>query len=212
MCNFFSFTRDEFGKNYYFDWNQRVKMEHVGVDSHDHIISFYKLDPDKVNCFEYNPLTGVFTVDKINTIDNSVLAEEWVRTVDFKRIVEPLIIKEIVNPLTGKPKKVTKRHKDLLKKWDSVRASVWASVRDSVWDLVWASVRDSVRASVWASVGASVWASVWAYISIFFDIEYKIDLSPAIELWNAGLIPSFDSKTWRLHSGEKAEIVYEWNK
>jgi len=37
-------------------------------------------------------------------------------------------------------------------------------------------------------------------------------LSPAIELWNAGLIPSFDSKTWRLHSGEKAEIVYEWNK
>ena len=216
MCNFFSFTRDEFGKNYYFDWNQRVKMEHVGVDSHDHIISFYKLDPDKVNCFEYNPLTGVFTVDKINTIDNSVLAEEWVRTVDFKRIVEPLIIKEIVNPLTGKPKKVTKRHKDLLKKWDSVRASVWASVRDSVWDSVWASVRDSVRASVgasvWASVGASVWASVWAYISIFFDIEYKIDLSPAIELWNAGLIPSFDSKTWRLHSGEKAEIVYEWNK
>ena len=240
MCNFFSFTRDEFGKNYYFDWNQRVKMEHVGVDSHDHIISFYKLDPDKVNCFEYNPLTGVFTVDKINTIDNSVLAEEWVRTVDFKRIVEPLIIKEIVNPLTGKPKKVTKRHKDLLKKWDSVRASVWASVRDSVWDSVWASVRDSVRASVWdsvgasvrasvgasvrASVGASVWdsvgasvrdsvrASVWAYISTFFDIEYKIDLSPAIELWNAGLIPSFDSKTWRLHSGEKAEIVYEWNK
>ena len=228
MCNFFSFTRDEFGKNYYFDWNQRVKMEHVGVDSHDHIISFYKLDPDKVNCFEYNPLTGVFTVDKINTIDNSVLAEEWVRTVDFKRIVEPLIIKEIVNPLTGKPKKVTKRHKDLLKKWDSVRASVWASVRDSVWDSVWASVRDSVRASVWDSVGASVrasvgasvwdsvgasvWASVWAYISIFFDIEYKIDLSPAIELWNAGLIPSFDSKTWRLHSGEKAEIVYEWNK
>ena len=224
MCNFFSFTRDEFGKNYYFDWNQRVKMEHVGVDSHDHIISFYKLDPDKVNCFEYNPLTGVFTVDKINTIDNSVLAEEWVRTVDFKRIVEPLIIKEIVNPLTGKPKKVTKRHKDLLKKWDSVRASVWASVRDSVWDSVWASVRDSVwdsvrdsvrasvGASVWASVGASVWASVWAYISIFFDIEYKIDLSPAIELWNAGLIPSFDSKTWRLHSGEKAEIVYEWNK
>ena len=212
MCNFFSFTRDEFGKNYYFDWNQRVKMEHVGVDSHDHIISFYKLDPDKVNCFEYNPLTGVFTVDKINTIDNSVLAEEWVRTVDFKRIVEPLIIKEIVNPLTGKPKKVTKRHKDLLKKWDSVRASVWASVRDSVWDSVRDSVRASVGASVWASVGASVWASVWAYISIFFDIEYKIDLSPAIELWNAGLIPSFDSKTWRLHSGEKAEIVYEWNK
>ena len=79
-------------------------------------------------------------------------------------------------------------------------AIVWDSVRDSVG----ASVRDSV----WASVGDSVWASVWAYISSFFDIQYKYDFSPAIKLWERGLVPSFDGTTWRLHSGENAEVVY----
>ena len=52
--------------------------------------------------------------------------------------------------------------------WASVRASVGDSVRASVGDSVWASIRasvgDSVRASVWASVGASVWASVRASV------------------------------------------------
>jgi hypothetical protein len=48
--------------------------------------------------------------------------------------------------------------------WDSVGASVWASVRASVWDSVGASVWASVRASVWDSVGDSVGASVWASV------------------------------------------------
>jgi hypothetical protein len=114
--------------------------------------------------------------------------------------------------------------------WDSVRDSVgdsvwdsvWDSVRDSVWDSVWDSVRDSVWDSVRDSVGDSVGdsvldsvldsvgASVWAYISSFFAIKYKFDFSSAITLWEAGLVASFDGKTWRLHSGKSAEIVYEW--
>jgi len=99
--------------------------------------------------------------------------------------------------------------------WDSVRDSVWASVRDSVWDPVWDSVRDSVRDSVWDSVRDSV----WAYIGSFFPnikewkyIKRKRGLypfQPAVELWKRGLVPSFDGKLWRLHSGEKAEIVWE---
>jgi len=44
----------------------------------------------------------------------------------------------------------------LIPVWDSVGASV----RASVWDSVRASVGASVRASVWDSVGDSVWASV----------------------------------------------------
>ncbi len=81
-----------------------------------------------------------------------------------------------VNPLTGRAKKPTQEDIELLRKWDSVRSSVWsivwASVGDpvwsSVWSIVWASVGDSVWASVWASVGDSVWASVgdsvWASV------------------------------------------------
>jgi hypothetical protein len=67
-----------------------------------------------------------------------------------------------------------------------------------VWDSVWDSV--------WASVGASV----RAYISSFFAIDYKSDFSPCVKLWERGLALSFDGKTWRLHTGKKAKIVYEW--
>ena len=104
---------------------------------------------------------------------------------------------------------------------DSVWASVGGSVRDSVWASVWDSVRASVRASVWASVRASVWDSVrdsvrasvgdslYCYISSFFDIKYDYDFSPAVKLWESGIIPSFDGVVWRLHTGEDAHIIYE---
>jgi hypothetical protein len=120
-----------------------------------------------------------------------------------------------------KKRKPTKKDIADLKKWasvwasvrDSVWASVWASVRDSVWDSVWASVRASVwasvRDSVWDSVRDSVWDSVGAYYSSFFDIEYKYDFSSLNRLWNKGLVPSYDGTKWRLHSGEKTEVVWE---
>ena len=131
-----------------------------------------------------------------------------------------------VNPLRGNPKKVTDKEIELLKNWASVRASVrasvwdsaWASVGDSVWASVGASVWDSVGASVWASVGDSVWDSVWAYVSSLFTIRKwkyidhekgKNPFQSSIDLWNSGFVPSHDGKTWRLHSGKNAKIVYE---
>ena len=241
MCDFFSFVTEPDtypNERFYFNWQQR-QMDFEGADSHDHIISFYKLDDGKCNGYEYNPLTKKFIVDKQNSqIDDSVQAEEWVEKLDFKKIVEPLIIKPIVNPFElPKVKRVTQKQKQLLIEWipvwDSVWSSVGSSVRDSVWSSVWSSVgssvrdsvwssvglsvgssvgssvRDSVWSSVWSSVGDSVWDSVGAYISSFFDIEYGYDFTPAIKLWEAGLVPSFDGTTWRLHSGEGADVVYE---
>jgi len=119
--------------------------------------------------------------------------------------------------------------------WNSVRNSVRSSVWESVWESVWDSVRSSVGSSVWNSVrnsvGYSVWnsvwnsvrnsvqSSVWAYIgSLFPSIgkwEYKnhehsqYPFQSAVNLWYRGLVPSFDGKIWRLHSGEKAEVVWE---
>jgi len=138
---------------------------------------------------------------------------------------------------------VTDKDIKLLKQWDSVKDSVWNSVRNSVrssvgysvWNSVrnsvgysvWNSVRnsvgysvwDSVWESVWESVWDSVWNSVWAYIgSLFPSIgkwEYKnhehsqYPFQSAVNLWYRGLVPSFDGKIWRLHSGEKAEVVWE---
>jgi len=139
-----------------------------------------------------------------------------------------------INPLLLEPQEVTEQDIELLKQWasvrasvrasvwDSVRASVWASVRDSVWasvgDSVGASVWDSVRDSVWASVGDSVGDSVWAYIgSLFLNIKDwiyapKTDGYPyqsCVDLWKRGFVPSYDGKTWRLHSGKDAKIVYQ---
>jgi hypothetical protein len=103
--------------------------------------------------------------------------------------------------------------------WESVGNSVWNSVWDSVWesvgDSVWESVRDSVRESVWDSVRDSVWAytgSLFPNIKKWKYIKHRkgeYPYQPAVDLWKQGLVPSFDGKTWRLHGGPKAEILWE---
>ena len=110
---------------------------------------------------------------------------------------------------------------------DSVRDSAMNSVRDSVSDSVWNSVRNSVRNSVsdsvWDSVSDSVRNSVrdsvWAYLSsMFYKIEKwdGFDHDPGvnpfqscIDLWESGYVASFDGNYWRLHTGEKANVVWE---
>ena len=224
MCNFFSFVTDPINhpsEHYYFDWEYRkAHMEEDGADSHSHICARFKLDEDVCNKYEYNPLTRKFVIDQVNSNrDDSEAAEKWVNRLDFKTIVEPLIIKPIVNPFElPAVERVTDEQIDWLKSWAPVWNSVRNSVGNSVWDSVWNSVEDVVWASVWEVVWASVWdvdwdavrVSVWAYFSSFFAIQYEPDFSPAVNLWEVGLVPSFDGTTWRLHSGKSADIVYEW--
>jgi len=115
--------------------------------------------------------------------------------------------------------------------WERVGYSMMDSVGDSVWDSVWTSVGNSVWESVgesawknmgnrvWSSTADSVWESMWAYIASLFPnitkwkyinhAEGENPFQPAINLWKNGLIPSFDGKSWRLHAGENAEIVWE---
>ena len=243
MCRFFSLTSDGRGEIRYFDWAQRKRILDGELDydpdSHTSINDFYGYKGEMEDCrnrYEYNPITGVFTVDAIYGEDDSAEVERKVRALDFSLIVPQLVIKPIKNSLL-----VERKHPEpsaeeisLLKRWDSVgasvrasvgasvRASVGASVGASVWASVWASVGasvgDSVWDSVWASVGDSVWASVGAYISSFFSLEeWQLNgkpvrenpFQPAVDLWEAGLVPSFDGKIWRLHAGKDAQIVYE---
>lgn len=243
MCNFFSVTSDGKGNIKYFDWEQRQKIltreltddgNIIYPDSHTSINSFYGYQgeaEDTRNKYEYNPLTGEFIVDCINGLDDWGEVEEKVRALDFKTIVEPLIIKPIVNPFEIEPpKEITEEHVSLLKQWSSVRDSVWDSVGDSVGDSVWKSVKDSV----WDSIGDSIWDFIWksvrdsirksvrdfiyAYISSFFCIKqwkyidhepYKNPYQPAIDLWEMGLVASYDGKIWRLHGGKDGKVLYE---
>ena len=244
MCQFFSFVTDpinHLAEYYHFDWEYRkAHLDDDGADSHSHICAHFALDEDRCNKYEFNPLTKMFTVDQINSErDDSEAAEKWANRQDFKTIVEPLIVKPIVNPLElPKVEQVTDEQIGWLKDWSSVGysvgssvrssvrslvwASVWDAVGDSIWDFGWSSVWYSVGSSVgssvgdsiwdfgWSSFGDSVWDSVWAYFSSFFAIEYKFDFSSAVKLWEAGLVPSFDDKVWRLHTGKDAKIIYEW--
>ena len=234
MCNFFSLTSDGLGNIKYFNWEQRKKIlnkedgyKGYNPDRHTSINDFYGYkgeDEDIRNKYEYNPLTKVFTVDKINGIDDSEIVKEKVKALDFKEIVEPLIIKPIVHPLKDIPKveRVEEKHLELLREWASVRDSIRDSIRDSVWksvgDSVGAFVRSSVRDSVRASIWDSVWDFLYAYISSFFTIEKRkyIDhepftnpFQPAIDLWEMGIVPSFDGNVWRLHSGKKADVIWK---
>jgi hypothetical protein len=246
MCKFFSFVSDPTWpltqRFRYFNWEQRQdflkgKIQMESPDSHTSIayyLGYTARMEDKLNKYEYNPLTGVFTVDQINNnIDDRDESEKWVRGLDFAIVVAPLIIKPIIHPFKIQPPEITPEVLELLKQWASVGNSVWDSVRASVGNSVWDSVRDSVRASVGnsvrasvgnsvrdsvrdsvrASVGNSVWDSVWdsvrAYISSFITIEYKYDLSPAIKLWEMGLVPVFDGKVWKLCGGKKGQVLWE---
>ena len=200
MCKFFSLVSDGKDKIMYFDWEIRKKIIakelNYESDSHTSIADYfgYKAEKeDTLNKYEYNPLTKEFVIDQLNTIDDSAKVKEFCLNLNFKIIVPQLIIKPILNPLLlPKVEKVTKEDIKLLKQWDSV----WDSVGDSVWDSVWNSVRDSVEAN----------------IGTFFDIKYKYDLSSNNKLWERGLVPSFDGKIWRLHSGEKSDIIFEITK
>lgn len=234
MCKFFSFCSNGDGRYYYFNWHQRQELlksnpMNYKHDSHTSIADAYKFkgaQEDKLNKYEYNPLTKLFTVDQINGPDDRIRAERWVRRLDFKKVVEPLIIKPLINPFQLIPplkRDGSVRATDLklldewIKVWNSVRTTVWKlvwnSVENSVGDSVGNSVRNSVGATVWNSVGDlvgdSVWDSVRAYYSSFFDIKYNYDFSSAIKLWERGFIPSFDGKIWRLHAGKNARIVHK---
>ena len=201
MCEFFSFCTEPEGyggKRFYFDWKYRKAHLEDENDSHSLICKHSGLDEDKCNKYEFNPLTKVFKVDKINSeVDDRIQAEDWVNKLDFKRVVEPLVVKPIVNPFElPDVEAVTPEMIDLLKQWSSVWASVWASVWDSVWDSVGAYV-----SSLFPGI------TKWKYID---HPPGQNPFQPGIDLWKAGLVPSYDGEVWRLHAGEKAEVVYEW--
>lgn len=192
MCKFFSFVGDGYGNFHAIGWETRKKWLTEGSDnlpdSHTQILTTMGVPPrlqDRWSKYEYNPLTRAFNVDEPVARHDHEAAERWANNLDYKRVVEPLIIKPIVHPFKLAPALLSKIDIENLHKWDSVG--------------------DSVR----DSVGDSAGGSVGGYISSFFAIKYKYDFSPAISLWERGFVPSFDGKTWRLHSAPDGRVVYE---
>ena len=192
MCQFFSLVTDGLGGVFYFNAEQRASLrknnpKQYEPDSHTSIAHFFGKDEDRLNKYEYNPLTKKFTVDQLNTQDDSKKVKRLCNRLDFVTIVPELIVKPITKPFKKKRLRVTPKDIELLRRW----------------------------ASVWASVGASVWASVWAYVGSFSNLpnwlyvkhkkgEYPYQM--LVDLWEKGIVPSFDDNVWRLH-GHKGKII-----
>jgi hypothetical protein len=201
MCQFFSCVSDGRGKIMYFKDEERKEILagklNYEADSHTSIADYYGYKgamEDKLNKYEYNPLTKIFRIDQLNTKDDSKNVERFCKKLDFATVVPELIFKPIINPLKKKGAEVTAREIRLLKKWDSVGDSVWDSVGDSVWD------------SVGGYTSSFFNISKWKYIT---HKKGENPFQPCIDLWESGFVPSFDGKTWRLHKGKKAKIVHE---
>lgn len=243
MCDFFSFvtepgTGNNSGKRFYFDWEYRKKdLENLykinnsyHYDSHSSICKYYRLNEDICNKYEYNPFTKIFKIDKINSdVDDRIQAEDWAKNLNFKKIVESLIIKNIKNPLIDLPnnKYLNNDIIMLLKNWESVQHTVrrymdhyltkqvGSSVKDSVYDYLRCFLFFPVYDIISAKIGNgdyiwdSILNSVIAYKGSFFDVKYNIGVESLIKLWDMGYVPSFDDKIWRLHSGQNGDIVFE---
>jgi hypothetical protein len=77
---------------------------------------------------------------------------------------------------------------------------VWDS-----WDSVWASVRDSVGACAGSLFNLK--RKDWKYTEKLTGQSYPFQ--SAVDLWELGLVPSFNGTTWRLHGGPQAKVLFE---
>ncbi len=135
-----------------------------------------------------------------------------------KEVYSQINLKEAKNPIhpfkIKAPQKITKKHITLLQKWasvwDSVGASVRASVRASVWDSVGASVRASVRDSVRDSVGDSVRASVGD--SVGASVRASVRDSVGDSVWDS-VGDSVRDSVWdsvRAYNGSLFPKIKKW--
>jgi len=244
MCKFFSFvtepgTGNNSGKRFYFDWKYREKDLEKPIkinnsyfhDSHSAICAYYNLNEDVCNKYEFNPFTKMFEIDKINSdVDDSIQSEDWVRNLDFSKIIKPLIIKDMMNPLTDLSENkiyIDDKIIMLLKNWSLSQTTLrryidhylTEQVGSPVKDLVYNYLRHSLFYQIWDIVSIlignrtvmwdSILNSVIAYSGSFFDVKYNNGVKSLNYLWNMGYVPSFDGDYWRLHTGQNGDVVFK---
>ena len=185
----------------------------VGMDSHDDLISKFKVRddttdmeeishakieiiPDNANKYPYLYPDGKWKLIIDERVRPSWLLKThedgaWKAWTKWKEQVYQFNYQEALNPinplLITRKGKVSKADIALLKKW----ASVGASVRDSV---------EAYSGSLFPNI------IEWQYLK---GKQATYPYQPAVDLWKRGLIPSFDGKIWRLHSGKDAKVVFE---
>lgn len=233
MCEFFSFVTEPNkypGQKFYFDWNYREenlknkKISSDHFDSHSSICAYHNLKEDDCNKYEFNPLTKKLKIDKINSeIDDRVQVENWVNKLNYKKILKPLIVKEIIIPFSLPEFPKENINDDiilLLKKWSLLSDRNWRII-DNTWiKLVGAypasTIANTIRSFIWNSFPKFLFdknnntiESIYGYIASFFDVDYNIDITSINKLWDMGLLPIFDENNWKLYSGKNGNVVFQ---
>ena len=197
MCNFFSFLSNGDGKYYYAkanDWDE-FKKKDLDPHSHSSIAKFYLKNgkEDKLNAFEYNPLTDVFEIDKINKknakFDDSKEAEKWVKNLfkEYPQLVLPngkqaMIAIRRIKKLTRKGffKKGQITKKEIESKYSEYveGAKKFADISDLKLEII---IKD------WdAARGAARDAALFLCVQIEKKPKEKNFLIPLIELYEQG--------------------------
>ncbi len=194
MCNFFSFCSDG-KKKYYFNWQDRQTIKGLNFDSHASIAEHFKLKEDDLNKYEYNPLTKKLIKDNICCEEDVLGIKSWCDNLDWKLIVEPLIVKPIINPFSIEPKIRIDEAVKLLREYNSVSNSVsnsifnsiFNSIRNSVSNSVSNSIRESIYDSIFNSIRESVFNSVFnsIYDIIFESIRKSVSNSVSNSIFNS---------------------------
>ena len=190
MCKAFSCIVDQIGK---VTWR-------IGVDSHSELAriggyadrelgEFAKVEITPKNGNYLYPDEWVYRVDESPVPKWCGIQEKELCIAAHKKWLQKLdkiILRHpIVHPFKVDPPKIGPREILLLKKWDSVGDSVWAYM------------------------GSFFRIPVWKYVK---HPKGKYPYQPLVDLWNKGLVPSFDGKTWRLHGGADATILFKISK
>ena len=194
MCKFFSFLMDENEKMYYLNHEVRHdimdKKLNLYPDSHSSIAEYYKINEDKCNKYEFNPITGSLVLDKKNIPGTKcavIPKDELLFMVD--QAVPELIIKPAINPFADCvfDGKVTDNILQLLKSWKDINSMICEiderpESENKVADAVYCSVRDSVDGRMFAFIEGFVRLPIWNEIRTL--IRNFLNLSIYDDDWN----------------------------
>ncbi len=148
MCEFFSCNSDGKGNLSYCDSLLRQALRDDGgiklpsyypgasPDSHSFIASTISEEAsaeDKMNKYEFNPITKRLVLDQINVDNDSDIVEEKLHKLDWETIVPELEIKPPIERWLGRNNgEPTKKHIDLLREWAQVVARSPVNIEELV--------------------------------------------------------------------------------
>ena len=227
MCKFFSFVTEpdkHGGKRFYYGWRDR-KIHVWSPDSHSAICKAFKIDEDRCNKYEYNFFTKKFTVDQINSeVDDRAQAHEWVSALDPKKVIGPMVVKDILDPFSIDVKEITDEHIHLFNSWILTYSNAGSdsftivdpekrSFSIIVYGALYSSsipveLHDALKEEVWKWYDqqdiiidfGDMHNTISAYVSSFFEINYGVDFSPVVKLWEQGLVITKEEGVWKLYS------------